>query len=349
MPVTFTGDAPSGAVVTVSFGGTEKTVEVSEDSTGWKATFPAFEASSEPRAIKAVCSLKGEVIAEATAKNVLVGEVWYVVMPETLYIPKSKGKKGLKEGVRFFAIGGKSEPRFSYKENRYHMSGSAWYTTDGKGEVSAKIAAIAKFFGNRIAEKTSGPVGLIVLDIDPKRISVSSWLAYEKLNETSSLTDEFKNLHSVLANNQYFDEEVQNYLGRIEEFLKVTAEDIKRSGKMPEGDYKVFYRGFAKPLSQATLSYNSLVAPYLPAPCAESSFTHPEGSPLKNKGAYFGPEFSALANSMKKNFGGDPWLSTECRVSRSCPKQANPRELKERAHRIQWMPGWHPQRMMHGS
>jgi hypothetical protein len=306
MPVTFSGAAPVGATVTVSFGGTKKTVKVVKGSTGWKATMPAFKASKEPRVIKATCSLNGKVIAEASAKNVLVGEVWYVIMPETLNIPKGKSMNSdSKNELRIFTVSGKkNQPRFSFEKNPYHMPGASWHTSGLKG----KVATFSKFFGNKIIEKSGSPVGLIVFDIKTKEISVSSFLDYETLKESSSLKEERANLHSILANNKHFEEEAQNYLKRIEDFAKVTMPEIKRSGKMPEGDYNVFYRKFAQPLSQATMSHNFLIAPFPSCTVRGVLFFTPRGFALKEKGKYFGPEFSVLANSMKKNFGGDPWF-----------------------------------------
>jgi hypothetical protein len=314
-PITFWGasapiwgekEAEGEKAIHFSFNGIEKTIPVTPGMKEWKVTIPAMPASAEPKTLKVTFTIDGELAREHVAKNIIIGDVWYVAAPAAL--PKIEATLKSSAPVRMMARKAKgsnasSPRRFSVcvsttPENRF---ASFWEDANG----------FAAALGNQIGAKTGRPVGIIFMQSSAVKGApdalLKQWMSPESLGNAPSLKDDYGQLAAIRPGNPIFDANVRRYIGDWKKLWGGYIPEMIKTKSVPDGAPWGSYPSMAGAITtNASDTYNVLVHSFTPASLKGVIFLCNKDMVADDQGANFGEQFSALANCLKQGFGGEP-------------------------------------------
>ena len=325
-------EAEGEAVIKFSFAGVEKTIPVNADSPHifelgpgqsrggpgakeWRVTMPAMEASAEPKTLKVTFLIDGELAHERVAKNIVVGDVWYVAAPQ---MPFARRAASLPDSTdanaassRLVRVMRRKAKRSSYPNpSRYSVCVSrtplnrfACTWDDAGSDLAATI-------GHRIATTTGKPVGIIfmqnVVSKDGTNPQLKSWIATDDLKDAPSLLADYQDLATVLPGNPYYDANARRYVAAWKKYWTEYIPQIMATKRVPDGAAWGSYPMLASSVtSNAAETYNVLVHPFSLTNVKGIIFLASPDMFSQDRGSSFGEQLSVLANSWKRRFGGD--------------------------------------------
>ena len=332
VPTPFWGRALEGSVITLSFAGIEKTCTVGTGEQDWQITIPPLPASAEPKILKLTCELDGELYARTEVANIVVGDVWYVAVPDfTFTVPIETEHSD----VRLFTPNAaKRANRMPY---RYKLEippkGTRHYAIWRSGsDLSDKspIHVLANVLGARIRARTGKPVGILVMNTrDGDKIRISNWIGYDWLDQAPSLKDELQSLQTVYPDNPAYFKNVEEYISDWKTFWKTIPMGVLSAKKFDEGQASIALPRLKSASSPAAGTYNMLITSFNPGNFKGVICLTPESFFEEDEGANFGSEFSVMANCWKENFAcPDPYLFYTIPSNELVPKITEPKKIK---------------------
>ncbi|MCE9519066.1 MAG: hypothetical protein K8R87_05895 [Verrucomicrobia bacterium] len=327
-------EAKGKAEIKFSFAGIEKTIPVTPGMKEWQVTVPPMAASAEPKTLKVVFTINGEVAHQRVCENIVIGDVWYVASP---YLNAPPGDKATDSSVvRVMTRKSKraSDPRpsrFSISvstapDNRF---ASVW--EDAKGDLAGML-------GRKLAAKTGKPVGIIFMQSaggkDGEDPPLKSWISADALNQAPSLMEDYKNVMANFPGNPYYDANVQRYLADWKKYWSDYIPAMIATKKVPDGaawgTFPTLADAYKK--SEASQSYNIMVHSFTPASFKGIIFLGSQKMVEADQGASYGAELTVLANNWKDKFGGaDPLFFYTLPSKTLAPKISPPAGIKGRS------------------
>jgi sialate O-acetylesterase len=310
--------------------GVEKTIPVTPGMREWRVTVPAMQASAEPKTLKVVFEIDGEVAHESVCKNIVVGDVWYVSAPDR---QKEAGSKG--EGV-VRVMTRRAKRSTSPHPSRYSVSisttpdnqyASKWENADG---------GFAGALGQRIHAKTGKPVGIICMSGD--ELDLKHWISYDCLKQAPSLTDDYKQLAAVDPGNPYYDANVRRYIADWKKYWSESVPRLMATKRALDGAAWGSYPSLSGSVTtEASQAYNVMVHCFGPGSFKGIIFLCGANMCKKDQGANYGAELSVLANCWKDWFaprqgsgqgGEDPHFFYTIPSKELAPKITQPQGIK---------------------
>jgi sialate O-acetylesterase len=337
MPVTFWGsavhdwgyEAKGKAVIKFSFAGIEKTIPVTPGMREWQVTVPPMQASAEPKTLKVVFEIDGEVAHEREYKNIVIGDVWYVSAP----LSKAKGKgKAENPGDGTVRVMNRQANRSTApRPSRFSVSIST--TPDNKYDSQWKNAAggLAGELGQRIHAKTGKPVGIIFMSGD--ELEVKHWIRFDRLQQAPSLVADYKQLAALVPGNAVYDANARRYVADWKNYWSETVPQMMATKRPADGAAWGSYPSLSpSATSEAGQAYNVMVHCFGPGSFKGIIFLGDAGMFKKDQGADYGPELSALANCWKDWFGcPDPYFLYTIPSKKLVPKITVPTAIQGRS------------------
>ena len=336
-------EAKGKAEIHFSFVGIEKTIPVTPGMKEWSVTLPPMKACGEPKTLKVTLTIDGKLAHERIAEGIVFGDVWYVAAPTlSMKFPAAEKPAGI---VRMMIRKAKSSSftrprRFSVStsttpENRF---ASLW--EDATGEPAALAA--------RLATSPDRPVGVIFMQSMPTGkglpdAKLQEWIAADCLNLAPSLMDDYKQLAAVRPGNDYYDANARRYIADWKKLWSGYVPEMISSKRVPDGAPWGAYPTMASALTTtASQTWNVLAESFAPGAFKGVLFLTSPDMVAEDGGALFAEQMTAVANGMKKRFGGEdtPFYYTLPAKSLA-PKITNPSGIKGRAEalEIDWQNG----------
>jgi len=298
---------PGDCKVHFEFGNLKKTIKVTPEMAEWKVTLPPEIAGPKPYTLKVQFTIDGELVHERVATGIVFGDVWYVAAPPGKFeIPQvepsgqivrmieNQSKREGKDAPSRFSVCVSRTPRVM-QENGKWGNRYASYWKDASGLAAA--------LGNSIAAKTNRPVGIIFMQTKTN-VPIKNWISPGFLKDAPSLMQDYKTVGSKYFDNPYYLANVRRYISQWKHYWGRQIPAMIKSGAVPDGSSWGQY-----PLpdpaagdSTATQTYNVYVHCFTPAALSGIVFLSSESMVADDRGAEFGPEMSALANSFKSRF-----------------------------------------------
>jgi len=299
------------------FGAIKKTIDVTPEMAEWQVTLPPMKAGPKPYTLKVRFTIDGELVHERIAAGIVFGDVWYVGAPAVGFkVPQVKpsgqivrmianqSKRDGKDAPSRFSVCVSRTPRVMQKNGKW-SNRFASYWKDASGLAAA--------LGHSIAAKTNRPVGVIFMQ-SKKNGPIKNWIAPGFLKDAPSLMEDYKTVGSKYYDNPYYLANVRRYIAEWKAYWGEHVPAMMETKAVPDGSSWGHYPS-PKPQvgdSTATWTYNVYVHCFTPAALSGIVFLTSESMVADDRGANFGPEMSALANSFKTLFGGNdvPFLYT---------------------------------------
>jgi len=327
-PITFFGEAPPGSVVKLSYAGKEATIEMPKLPEGeerniwsnlrWEYVAPALPVSTKPMTIKATCTIDGELACERIAENVLVGDLWFVMMPRCEFsLPEEATKKlaaslANEKNLRILTPYCKRRVYPQPHKYRWATSGTTnsrfyalWRTpnelqvgTDGRPNPRDVFAAV---LGKKLFDKAGRPVGLILVDTWDEELQMNSWIGFKDLAKVPALASDYKDLQKLYADTPIYQAAVQKYLADLDAFRKGVPVQVRKTGRLPGEDTTIGYPSLKfETTSQATQTYNFAIPSFSQCNAKGVLFLTPQSFFTEDQGASFAQQFTVIADGIKK-------------------------------------------------
>lgn len=302
------------AEIKFSFAGIEKTIPITPEMREWQIELPPLAASAEPKTLKVVFSIDGQVAHERVCTNVVLGDVWFVAAPGMkLSFPdvKSTGTvrmmRRITKGDRAGAPRRYSVSVSTMQENRFS---SRWENATG----------FAAALGNHLAAKTGQPVGIVLMQSVPPKVDkkkpkksiegpeLKHWIAAECLDQAPSLQNDYEQLASVRPGNKYYEANGRRYLNDWKQYWSEYVPALMNTKAVPDGRAWGGYPSLSASVrTDAAQCYNVMVSSFTPGSFKGIIFiTSP--TLVEKAGAALGEQVAALTNCWKAKFGGEPFV-----------------------------------------
>ena len=344
VPTPFWGAATEGDLITLKFAGIEKTCTLGPGEQDWRIEVPSLPASDEPKTLELTCERDGELYATWTVTGIVVGEVWYVAVPDFSFTAPMETQDG---DVRLFTPNAaKRSNRMPY---RYKLEippkGTRHYAIWRSGSEMSERSSIhvfANVLGARIRKKTGGPVGIVVMNTrDKDEIRISNWIGYEWLKQTPSLAEYYEDMRPRYhPDPQDYIDRVTRHIADWQTFWKTVPPAVLASKRFDDGAASMAIPSLPAAEdgeSSATETFNMLITSFNPANFRGVICLTPASFFEEDRGASFGSDFSVLANCWKKSFAcGDPHFFYTIPSKELAPKITMPDKIKGKntAHQI---------------
>ena len=293
-------EAKGKAEIKFSFNGIEKTIPVTHGMREWHVTVPPMAASAEPKTLKVVFTIDGEIACESECKNVVVGDVWYVSTP----IDQGQGKAA--DGpVRVMTRRAKRD-KFR-NPSRFSVCVS---TTPGNRFASEWMNADSGFaaqLGKAIHAKTDKPVGIILMD--GAELELKHWICFQCLKNAPSLMADYKDLAALHPGNEYYNANVHRYLDAWKKFWSVSVPQLMATGRPIDGARWGSYPTLGgKVTSDASQAFNVMVTCFGPASLKGIIFIASPTMCQADQGANYAQQLADLGNCWKGWFAHGPGM-----------------------------------------
>ena len=301
-------DYEGSAEIRFDFAGIQKTIPVTKDMQEWSITLPPMAASKEPKTLRVTFHINGELIVERVCKNVLIGDVWYVASP-------ALGKK-----APVFQIENSGQPVrvMTRKAKRANAPTPARFSVSTSYAPDNRFASFweesttdfASALGHRLAKKSGRPTGVIHMTSD--EVPLNSWIPFKDLKNAPSLKADYENLAQVQPGNEIYDANVRRYIGEWKKYWSDFVPKMIATRAVPNGEKWGTYPQLAGEVtSKASETHNVCAISFTPGTFKGILFVTGPAMVKGDQGKNFGPEMSALANSLITGFGGKaPFLYT---------------------------------------
>lgn len=288
-------------IIHISFNGIEEKIPVDDDIAFWKLTVPAMEASTEPKTLRAALTINGELIHERIAKNIIIGDVWYVAGLGDQKIAKrgeavsgpirimTRAAKGVKSGKpRPYSVATSTTP-----DNRF----ASYWSTPTEASFAANLA-------KSIHTRTGRPVGIIYMDEDD--LELKHWMNVPSLANAPSLKADYKDIAAVTPGTPYYKENAERYVEAWKTYWGSYIPEMIATKAVPDGAAWGSYPQFAGTVdTDATQVHNCLLLSFKHTQLKGIVFMSEASNVAKGDGAHFGEQMSALANGWKRFFKGE--------------------------------------------
>lgn len=331
-PITFWGSvlhdhgfqAAGKSEIKFSFAGINKTIKVEDDSPNivklgpgqnrfswgkeWRVTVPPMKASSKPKTLKVTFLIDGEIAHQRICHNVIIGDVWFVAAP-----PFKFNLTGEKESAIPVRMIRRKAQRFTHQApSRYSVCVSRTPKNRFACEWT-EATGFAKAIGNRLAETSGRPVGIIFMQSGmnslgkgkPSKnlITIKSWIPVPDLKNAASLMDDYKDLATVLPGNQYYNANINRYVTDWKQYWSDYIPTMKATRAVPDGVPWGSYPTLSSSItSKASQAYNVMVHSFTPTELTGIIFLASPEMFEPDQGMNYGEEISVLANSWRKRF-----------------------------------------------
>jgi sialate O-acetylesterase len=316
--------APANSVIQFSFDGVETTIPLDapgpnlfqlapEDTRNgdvgleWRVTVPAMEASDKPRTITARLLVDGKVVHERVAKNVVVGDVWYIGTPG-LNFPKPKQAPAADAPIGPVRVMARAAKRSSHdRPSRYSIAVSQAPDNRFASEWKNADDGFAAMFGQQIHARTGKPVGIIymasVSEKDSVHPTLKEWIPYPSLKNAPSLMDDYRAMASLAPGNEFYDANARRYVEAWKDYWNKYIPTMIATKAVPDGGTWGNYPSLGGEIStEATKTYNVLVHSFTPVGLKGIAFVANPQMVKADEGAHFGEQLSALANGWRERF-----------------------------------------------
>ena len=291
-------EAKGKAEIKFSFAGIEKTIPVTPGMKEWQVTVPPMQASAEPKTLKVTFIIDGELVHERVAKNIVVGDVWYVAAPMAQAVGKT-GNGAVRVMTRKAMGATAPNPR------RYSVCISTTPPPDNRFDSAWCDAAggFAGLLGERIHAKTGKPVGIIFMQGDSPELK--SWVGADDLKLAPSLLGDYEQLVGLKPGNPFYDANIRRHMADWKKYWNDYIPRMIAEKRVPDGQAWGSYPTLAgaSVTTKAGQSYNVMVHSFWPGCFKGVIFLCSEKMFDADKGAHFGEQLTALANSWKVRFG----------------------------------------------
>ncbi|MFN4872762.1 MAG: hypothetical protein ACK5JP_03020 [Akkermansiaceae bacterium] len=334
MPITFSGSAvleygeevPGERIIKFNFAGIEKTIPVSPEMKEWSVTVPAMPASKDPKTLQVTMTINGEVVHDRVCKNILIGDVWYVVSPmlTAKKLPVYEFEKS-DQPVRVMTRMAKRSS--APKPARYMVSTSTEPNNRFASIWQDATADYASAIGHRLAKQSGRPTGVIYMSSDP--VPLNSWIKFDHLKNAPSLMADYKNLAQIEPGNEVYDANVKRYIGAWQAYWSEYVPKMIATRSVPNAETWGTYPQFAGEVtSLATQTHNVCTYSFVPSAFKGVIFIAGEEMVKADQGANFGSELSALANGWIEDFGGKTKFYYTLPSKELAPKISAPKGIK---------------------
>ena len=319
------------AVIQFRFGGHEQTIPVTPGMREWRVTLPPMPASSQPRTLEVTFTIDGELVHRRVCSDIVIGDVWYVAAPPADLDLASEGdaphvrmmtrraKRSTHHMPSRFSVAVSTAP-----ENRF---ASEWEPATG----------FAAAFGQRIAAKTRGPVGIVFMqtvgDKDVTDVPLKSWIPAECLDRAPSLIDDYKQLAVMRPGNTYYDANVRRYVAAWKDYWGDYVPTLMKTRRVPDGaPWGKLPNLMSSIQTDAAQTYNVLVHSFTPASFKGIVFLSGPATVKADQGRHFGEQMTALANCWKERFAGhDPFFFITVPSRELAPQVTTPEGITGRS------------------
>lgn len=334
MPITFSGstvleygeEVPGEKIIKFSFAGVEKTIPVAPGVKEWSVTVPAMPVSKEPKTLQVTMTINGEIVHDRVCKNILIGDVWYVVSPiqtnkKAPAIEFEKADQPVRVMTRMAKRSSAPKPA------RYMVSTST--------EPNNRFASIwqdattdyASAIGHRLAKQSGRPTGVIYMSSEP--VPLNSWIRFEHLKNAPSLMADYKNLAQIEPGNEVYDANVKRYIGAWKTYWSEYVPKMIATRSVPNAEPWGTYPQLAGEVtSLATQTHNVCTYSFVPGAFKGVIFIAGEEMFKADQGENFGSELSALANGWIEDFGGKAKFYYTLPSKELAPKISAPTGIK---------------------
>jgi sialate O-acetylesterase len=317
-------EANGKAEIKFSFAGIEKTIPVTPGMKEWQVVLPPMPASADPNTLKVTFTINGEIAHERIRENIVFGDVWYVAAPDGLAdvaagakssapvrMMTRRSKTSSSPGLRRFSVSVSTSPK--------NRGASIWEDANG----------FAAALGNRIGSKTGKPVGIIFMQCDETTTELKQWIPAEALGEVPSLAADDKELGTLRPGSPHYATNVKRYIEEWKTLWGKYVPEMISNKRVPDGaPWGGLPSMEASVTTTAGHSYNALVHSFTPTNLRGVIFLSGKSLFEKDQGAHFGEQFSALANSWKELFGGDPHFYYCMPNKDLAPRLSKPQNIK---------------------
>ena len=326
-------EADGEAVIKFSLAGIEKTIPVTPGMREWQLALPPMEASAEPRTLKVVFEIDGEMVHERVCSNIVFGDVWYVAAPPLgasfrggeapagmVRVMTRKAKRSTSPRPSRYSVCVSTTPK-----NRF---ASEWRSA-GDRKMKNAGGGFPGALGERIHAKTRKPVGIIFMQGGDQELK--SWIPVDCLKRAPSLMADYKNLAVKIPGTPYYNANVRRYIADWKKYWGEFVPQLMAAKKLPDGapGWGAYPSFTGSVTSDASQSYNVLVHSFTPASFNGVIFLSSPKMAAKGHGANFGPELSVLANCWKDRFAGeDPHFFYTIPSKALAPKITRPNDIK---------------------
>lgn len=292
-------EAEGEAVIKFSFGGLKKTIPVTPGMKEWQVILPPMKASTEPRTLRVRFEIDGELVHERIAKEIVLGDVYYVAAPPlnaTFPVPEKAAAP-----VRMMTRKAKRD-RFA-RPSRF----SVCVSTTPKNRFASEwtdASGFAASLGHRIARKTSRPTGIIFMQTNrADDVSIASWIHPDDLKLAPSLKADYQDLAAVRPGNPYYAANARRYIEAWKRYWTDDVPELIATKAVPDkaawGSYPTLA---ARVTSEASQVYHVMTHSFNPTTVKGALFITSKNME-KEAGAKFGDEINALFQSWFKAFG----------------------------------------------
>ena len=328
-------EAKGKAEIKFSFAGIEKTIPVTPGMKEWQVTVPPMPASAEPKTLKVVFTIDGELAHERVVENIVVGDVWYVAAPQLPALPVAKPGEQAAGGGVVRVMTRRANRAASPRPSRFSVSISTTPENSYASRWEDAKADVAGILGRKIAAKTGKPVGIIFMQSaggkDVAEPELKSWIDAASLKQAPSLMEDYKSVIAMFPGNPYYDANVKRYIADWKKYWAESVPAMIASKKAQDasgwGTYPTL--AVADSQSQAAQGYNVMVHSFTPASFKGIIFLCSQKMFEADQGANYGEQLTVLANSWKEKFAcPDPRFFYTIPSKKLAPKITPPAGIK---------------------
>jgi len=316
-PVPVWGNANKGVEVTVTLGGVTKTA-VANDQQEWSVSFPALKASAQPVTLE----VKTSHGRNATVKDILVGDVWFLTGTTLLTSERAYDKRNPKATVpeamplvREFRRRTAGSSRTTPRKRGFETGGdrkyrSFWQAADFKNPDD-NIGLFAYEFAKAL-NRPDIPQGFVTMSSGDKSSMASplSWTSFAGVKDVTNPAFQARRDALLLQdpNAEVTKKAIAEYLKAVKQEVAKVAEMAAKGANMstaPQG-----FPGFpeagrggeVKPDTVPTFAYNWCVSPLTPMGVAGVIWV-PGQVNLGYSPADYSPELEIYARSLPATYG----------------------------------------------
>ncbi|MCE9611142.1 MAG: hypothetical protein K8R23_13185 [Chthoniobacter sp.] len=326
-------EAKGKAEIKFSFAGIERTIPVTPGMKEWQVVVPPMEATAEPKTLKVVFTIDGEVVHQRVCGGIVVGDVWYVAAPALS--PMSGGDQEVAGGGVVRVMTRRANRAGNIRPSRYSVAVSTTPDNAYASKWENAGADLAGVLGRRISAKTGKPVGIVFMQsatgkgiVDPE---LKSWISADYLNQTPSLVADYQSVIAMFPGNPFYDVNVKRYIADWKKYWSDYIPAMIADKRVPDGSAWGTYPTLAVATSQseASQAYNVMVHSFTPASFKGIVFLCSQKMFDADQGANFGAELSVLANCWKSKFScADPQFFYTIPAATLAPKISRPAGIK---------------------
>jgi hypothetical protein len=164
---------------------------------------------------------------------------------------------------------------------------------------------------------------------DETTTELKQWIPAEALGGIPSLAADDKELGTLRPGSPHYATNIKRYIEEWKTLWGTYVPEMIKTKRVPDG---APWGGLPSMESSVTTTaghaYNGIVHSFTPANLKGVIFLSGKALFEKDQGAHFGEQFSALANSWKELFGGDPHFYYSMPNKDLAPRISKPQNIK---------------------